>query len=100
MVPGAAPVRTFSIQPGNGYRYDLLVVGPIMGETSLGVCGSVTNGYLVVLGYNGASYLFQDNHNVLAAHYVAEKLNLGITSAKYVTRLLGEALDRPVMGCE
>lgn len=99
VAPGAAVVRKLTAQPGDGFRYDLLIVGPILGETSCGVLGTVDNGYLVVLG-NGSSYLFQDNHQPLGWAYVAEKLHLGYTSAKVITRLIGQALDRPVVGCE
>lgn len=95
----AAAVQKIVAQPGDGYRYDIVIVGPILGETTCGVLGSVTNGFLVVLG-NGSSYLFQDNHQPLGWAYVAEKFHLGYTSAKLVTRLIGMALDRPTVGCE
>jgi hypothetical protein len=81
--------------PGNGTVYEIFVT-PV-GDLGLGAMGHVTNGYLVVNGFNGRAMLIQPE-GYLTADYVHEKLfpEQGGTHDWYaVTALIGYVTNRP-----
>lgn len=92
---GSAAIRHLLAQPGDGTRYELLIVGPLPAHVDCGELGSLSaGGFLVVCGLNQIAYLFW-GEGFLDVNYVAEKLRLRQAEAEQVTRMLGAALSRP-----
>lgn len=84
--------------PGNGTRY-VLTITPIDDPQALRALGASEFGADVVALWPGertsASAVFSRG-GYLAAHYVAEKLNLSSPEdARAIATILGEYLDRP-----
>jgi len=93
-----APVQRYQEEPGDGYRYVLLVIGPLLEDTECGELGAVSaGGFLVVSSMSGRSYLFQGNGEPLHWRYVQEKLGGTEQVARQQTKMLGKLLHRPVI---
>jgi len=95
LLPSEGAVYAFT-EPGNGTRYSAAICGWSEGPwATLGVCGSVGVGWLVVCGLNGKAYLLQ-TEGALHPAYVAEKFELPPRHAQHFARLVGRVLNRPV----
>lgn len=67
-----AHMTKYSFQPGNGYKYEVLVV-PVNKDLELGILGGIAQGSLVVNGFTGMSYLLSGSGSYLTCDYVADK---------------------------
>ena len=94
-----ASVQFASSEPGDGRRYTAALVRWYPGEPApvLGHCGAVSNGWLVVCGLNGRTYLLQQEGQ-LYWPFIAEKFDLPENQAKHFTDLLCVYLERPGLG--
>lgn len=82
-------------EPGNGTRYTAMAIR-VVGKVSFGSLGSVTNGWLVVNGFNGKAYLFQASQvQPLADEYIQEKLGGLEGDYPYFGDLVRKLLGRP-----
>lgn len=89
-------MKQHSFQPGNGYKYDILIVS-VASPLCAGVLGGIERGFLVVNAWNGMSYLFSTEGNYLTVDYIYEKLFNNSGAAVHVhavTALLSFALGR------
>jgi len=87
-------VRTIAAEPGDGTRYQIVVIGP-SDFLSLGSLGTVHDGYLVTESISGRSYLFA-GHGLLHWDYVAEHLRISnMRTVIVLTQMMADALGRP-----
>jgi len=90
-------ITKYSFQPGNGYKYDILIVS-VASSLCAGMLGGIEKGWLVVNAWNGISYLFSTGGNFLTTDYVKEKLfddrHAHDTHVNAVTAVLSFALGR------
>ena len=66
-------MNKYSFRPGNGHKYEILVVN-IHEGLELGILGGVgANGNLIVNGFTGMSYLLSGPVEYISCDYVADK---------------------------
>ncbi len=90
-------VRYVDYAPGNGTRYEIVLVS-LSEEIGQRVCGS--SGTMIVLANHGRKALFLSDKGFIHWSYVKEKSDLGVPDAVAVAELLGVLLNRPHVTAE